>query len=318
MTFGEARGFMKGVSSPDDEARRVLDASLNAGIDFIDTADVYSEGRSEELLGEWLGARRAKLAIATKCRFPMSADATGANDFGLSRRHIVEACEGSLRRLKTDWIDLYQVHMQDSKTPIEETMRALDDLVTAGKIRYAGCSNYAGYRLTEALWASDRRDLIRYDSIQLMWNLTAREAERELIPAARAFGLGVLVWSPLARGFLTGKYRRGEPPPDGARLAAWRDTWAKVATERSWAALEVVGAVAARRNATMAAVSLAWLLKKPEVTTIILGARTIAQLNDNLACLEVQLTDDDMKELDKASQPDWGYPYDFIGGREPW
>jgi aryl-alcohol dehydrogenase-like predicted oxidoreductase len=318
MTFGEARGFMKGVTSPNDEARAVLDAALNAGIDFIDTANVYSEGRSEELLGEWLGARRAKLSIATKCRFPMSPEATGPNDFGLSRRHIVEACEGSLRRLRTDWIDLYQVHMQDGRTPIEETMRALDDLVTAGKIRYAGCSNYAGYRLAEALWASDRRDLVRYDSIQLMWNLTARDAERELIPASRAFGLGVLVWSPLARGFLTGKYRRGQPPPDGARLASWRDTWAKVATERSWQTLDVVTAVAARRGTTPAAVSLAWLLRKPEVTSIILGARTIAQLQDNLACLEVKLTDDDMKELDKASQPDWGYPYDFIGGREPW
>ena len=224
MTFGESRTFMKGVTAPDDVARRVFDAALAAGINFVDTADVYSAGRSEELLGEWIGGRREQVVVATKCRFPIGPDANGPNQSGLSRKHILKACEDSLRRLRTDYIDLYQVHMQDRAVPIEETMRALDDLVGAGKIRYAGCSNYTGYRLVESLWASDRRNFVRYDSVQLQWSLVARDTEREVVPACRTFGLGVLVWSPLGRGFLSGKYRRGQPPPPGTRLGEWKDT----------------------------------------------------------------------------------------------
>src|SRR5215470_4108591 len=225
MTFGESRTFMKGVTSADDEARAVLHAALEAGIDFVDTANVYSEGRSEELLGEWLGAARHRVVVATKCRFPTSPDTTLPNQYGLGRKAVIQACEDSLRRLRTDYIDLYQVHMQDRTVPIDETLRAFDDLVTAGKVRYIGCSNYTGYRLVESLWAADRRGTCRYESVQLQWSLVSREAEREVIPACRTFGLGVLPWSPLGRGFLSGKYRRGETPPDGSRLAAWRDTW---------------------------------------------------------------------------------------------
>lgn len=317
MTFGESRGFMRGVGSSDDEARRVLDVALDAGIDFIDTADVYSEGKSEELLGRWLEGRRHRVVLATKCRFPVTSDA-GPNERGLSRKHILSACEASLRRLRTDYIDLYQVHMQDRSVPIEETLRALDDLVTAGKVRYVGCSNYAGYRLVESLWAADRRGTVRYEAVQLQWSLVERGAERELLPACRAFGLGVLVWSPLGRGFLTGKYRRGEAPPPGTRLAEWKDTWAKVATPRNFDVLEATDRVARRVGASTAAVSLAWLLAQPETTSVILGARSVEQLRENLACLEVRLEPEDLAELDRASRPEWGYPYDFIGAREPW
>ncbi|GAC1538006.1 MAG: aldo/keto reductase [Myxococcales bacterium] len=320
MTMGESQGFMKGVVSDDAESRRVLDAALAAGLDSIDTANVYSEGRSEELLGSWMKGKRHAVTLLTKCRFP-TLGTTGAmhpNDHGLSRKSIVWNCEESLRRLQTDYIDLYQVHMQDRSVPIEETLRALDDLTRAGKIRYAGCSNYTGYRLTESLWAADRRDTVRYEGVQLQWSLVAREAEREVVPAARAFGLGVLVWSPLGRGFLSGKYQRGAAPPKGSRLEAWKDSWASTATEQNWKTLEVLQGVARRHEATPAATALAWLLRKPEVSSVIIGARTIAQLQDNLRALEVKLTPEDVAELDKASEPTWGYPYSFIGGREPW
>jgi aryl-alcohol dehydrogenase-like predicted oxidoreductase len=320
MTFGESRGFMKGVTSPDEEARRVLDRALDAGIDTIDTANVYSEGRSEELLGEWLAGKRDRVVLATKCRFPTAGDASraGPHDHGLSRKAILKACEDSLRRLRTDFIDLYQVHMQDRSVPIDETLSALDDLVRQGKVRYIGCSNYAGYRLVESLWAADRLRLEPYRAIQLQWSLLSRDCERELVPAARAFGLGTLVWSPLGRGFLTGKYRRGEPPPRDARLSAWQDSWRALDVPQSWAILDAVRRVAEARGTTPAAVSLAWLLARPEVSTIIVGARTVAQLEENLAALSVTLSPEELAALDAASQPAWGYPYAFIGAREPW
>jgi len=320
MTFGETKGFMKGVNSDDAEARRVFDAALDAGIDTVDTANIYSEGRSEELLGECMKGKRDRITLATKCRFPTDSSTSAAhpNRYGLSRESILWNCEQSLRRLRTDFIDLYQVHMQDRTVPIEETLRALDDLVRSGKVRYVGCSNYTGYRLTESLWAADRLQLERYEGIQLLWNLVTRDAERELIPAARAFSLGVMVWSPLARGFLSGKYRKGQPPPPGTRLEAWKESWAVTATDQNWRTLDAVEAVARRRESTPAAVALAWLLARPEVSTVIIGARTVQQLQDNLRALSVKLTGEDVKQLDEISQPAWGYPYGFIGAREPW
>jgi aryl-alcohol dehydrogenase-like predicted oxidoreductase len=317
MTFGESRGFMKGVTSPDDESRRVLDRALDAGINLIDTANVYSEGQFEERLGGWLEGRRDKVLIATKCRFPVTADA-GPNDSGLSRRHILKACEDSLRRLRTDYIDLYQVHMQDTSVPIEETLRALDDLVRQGKIRYAGCSNYTGYRLTESLWTSDVRNLIRYESVQLQYSLICRDAEREVLPACRAFGLGVLAWSPLGRGFLSGKYHRNQAPPSGTRLEAWKDSWKLMATPKNFDILDVVLDIAKSRGTTPSAVSLAWVLLKPLITNIIVGARTVQQLEDNLAALELKLSTEELARLDDVSRPAFGYPYDFIGARQPW
>jgi aryl-alcohol dehydrogenase-like predicted oxidoreductase len=320
MTFGESSTFMKGVTSPDDEARRVFDAAVDAGVNLVDTANVYSEGRSEELTGEWIRGKRDRVLLATKCRFPIGFGTrpVGPHDMGLSRKHILEACEASLKRLATDVIDLYQVHMQDPSVPIEETLRALDDLVTSGKVRYVGCSNYTGYRLTESLWAADKRNLHRYESVQFQWSLVTRDAEREVTPACRAFGLGAMVWSPLARGFLSGKYQRGMSPPAGTRLESWKDSYRSIDNERNWRILDAVANVAKRRETTHAAVSLAWLLARPEVSTVIVGARSVEQVHDNLKALSVKLTADDVKELDEASKPEWGYPYNFIGMREAW
>ncbi|MFN2433595.1 MAG: aldo/keto reductase [Gemmatimonadota bacterium] len=318
MTFGESRSFMKGLTSTDDEARRVFDAAMDAGMNLVDTADVYGEGRSEELTGEWIRGKRDRVLLATKVRFPMGAAPAGPHDEGLSRKHVLEACEASLRRLGTEVIDLYQVHMQDGAVRIDETLRALDDLIAQGKVRYAGCSNYTGYRLVESLWSADRNRTQRYESVQLQWSLAVRDAEREVVPACRAFGLGILVWSPLARGFLSGKYRRGEKPPPGSRLESWQDSWRAYDNERGWSLLAAVGRVAERRGATHAAVSLAWLLARPEVSTVIVGARTAEQLEQNLRALETPLEPAEIAELDAASVPDWGYPYSFIGAREPW
>lgn len=321
MTFGESQTWMKGVTSPDDEARRVLDTAIDRGVTLLDTADVYSDGRSEELLGEWLGPKRDRVLVATKCRFPLGPGAkhpAGPNDQGLSRRHIVKSCEESLARLKTDWIDLYQVHMQDRTTPIEETLRALDDLVTAGKVRYVACSNFTGYRLVESLWAADKRNTVRFESVQLQWSLVDRGCERDIVPACRAFDVGVLVWGALARGFLTGKYRRGETPPPGTRFESWRDTYKHYDHDQSWNVIDAVRAIAGRRNATPSAVATAWLLAKGEVSSVIVGARDVKQLEENLSCLELQLTKDELDELTKLSTPDWGYPQSFIAMREAW
>ncbi len=320
MTVGESQGFMKGVTSSDAEARRVLDRALDAGIDTIDTANVYSEGRSEEALGRWLEGKRDRVVLATKCRFPTAGQgaAVGPHEQGLSRKAILNACEASLRRLRTDHVDLYQVHMQDRSVPIEETLEALTDLVRAGKVLYVGCSNYAGDRLVESLWAADRRHLVPYASIQMQWSLVAREGERELVPAARAFGLGILAWSPLGRGFLAGKYRRGQPPPPGTRLSVWQDTWRTIDVERNWKVLDAVEGVARRIGSTPSVVSLAWLLARPELSSVIVGARTLPQLEENLAALSVKLPPEELAELDRASAPDWGYPQSFIGSREPW
>jgi aryl-alcohol dehydrogenase-like predicted oxidoreductase len=321
MTFGESSTFMKGVTSSDEEGRRVFDRAVERGVNLIDTANVYGEGRSEELVGQWIAGKRQSVLLATKCRFPIGfglKDKPGPHDMGLSRKHILEACEASLRRLKTDVIDLYQVHMQDTSVRIEETLRALDDLVTQGKVRYVGCSNYTGYRLVESLWQADKHRTHRYESVQLQWSLLERGAEREVVPACKTNGLGILVWSPLASGFLTGKYRRGQPPPAGARLTEWKDTMKRLGEGRSYDVIDLLEKIGKRREATPAQISIAWLLARKEVSTVILGARTVAQLDDNLRAAEVKLTDDDVKELDAASIPDWAYPYSMIGRMQEW
>jgi aryl-alcohol dehydrogenase-like predicted oxidoreductase len=319
MTFGESKTFMKGVTSSDDEARRIFDKAIDAGMNLVDTANVYSEGESEVRTGEWIRDKRNKILLATKCRFPVGfSKEAGPHDQGLSRQHILRACEDSLTRLKTDHIDLYQVHMQDGSVPIEETLRALDDLITQGKVRYIGCSNYTGYRLVESLWAADKQRTHRYASVQLQWSLIVRDAEREIIPACRRFGLGTLIWSPLARGFLSGKYERGQKPPAGSRLDAWQDSYKALDTDRNWNVLAAIKKIASRMNTTASAVALSWLLAKQETSSIIVGARTIEQLDDNLRALETKLTAEDVRELDAVSRPDWGYPYSFIGMREPW
>ncbi len=322
MTFGESATFMKGVTSSDDDAKKVFDRAIERGVNLIDTANVYNEGKSEVLTGQWIKDKRSKVLLATKCRFPIGFGMTekpGPHDMGLSRQHIVAACEASLKRLGTDHIDLYQVHMQDTTVRIEETLRALDDLVTQGKVRYVGCSNYTGYRLVESLWEAEKHRTHRYESVQLQWNLLERGAEREVIPTCRKYDLGVLVWSPLASGFLSGKYRRGQPEPAGARLTEWKDTMKRLGVERSYDLVDVLDRVAKRRESSCAAVAIAWLLAKKETSSVILGARTVAQLDDNLRALDVKLSPEDTKELDEASAPDWAYPYSFVSrGNQGW
>jgi aryl-alcohol dehydrogenase-like predicted oxidoreductase len=220
--------------------------------------------------------------------------------------------EDSLRRLKTDRIDLYQIHMQDIDTPEEETLRALDDLVKAGKVLYLGASNYAAYRLTDSQWISKSEHLHRFVSLQMQYSLMVRDLEREHIPVCKQFGLGLLPWSPLAAGFLSGKYAKNQPPPAGGRLEKWRDRFAGYDNERGWRTIAAVNAIAQDKRTTSTAVALAWLLAKPTVTSVIFGARSIEQLDDNLKAAEVQLSSEEVRQLDEASAYELGYPYQFM------
>jgi aryl-alcohol dehydrogenase-like predicted oxidoreductase len=314
MTFGEAdeKSFMHKVGSDEATTHAVLDRALAAGINFIDTADVYGQdGLSERVLGGWLSARgsRDKIVLATKFRFTMG---DGPNRSGASRYRIVKCCEDSLRRLRTDRIDLYQIHMQDITVPEDETLRALDDLVTAGKVLYTGCSNYAAYRLMDSLWLARTQQRARYVTLQAQYSLVVRDLEREHVPLCREEGLGILPWSPLAGGFLTGKFERGKPPEASARLGAKPDRFARYDTDRNWKILDAVRGVAIETGSTPAAVSLAWLLAKPQVTSVIFGARTVEQLDDNLKGAELELAPRYLEILDQASAFDLGYPYSFI------
>jgi len=310
MTFGEAPGFMQGVACDEATSRDILDRSFEAGVNFIDTADVYGNGVSEEIVGRWMKSRRDRVVLATKGRFKMGE---GPNDTGLGRLHLKQAVEASLRRLNTDYIDLYQVHMQDARTPIDETLEALDRLVKEGKILYAGCSNYAGYRLVESLWTADRRSITRYDCLQAQYSLVARDPERELLPACRAFGVGFIAWSPLASGLLSGKYRRDMPAPEGSRLAAWKDTMRRLDKDGKWRVVEELATCAAELGTSPATLALAWCLAKPGMTSVIIGARTVGQLADNLAADTLTVPPEILARLDAASAPEeWGYPYDFI------
>jgi aryl-alcohol dehydrogenase-like predicted oxidoreductase len=233
----------------------------------------------------------------------------GPNDAGLSRHHLVSGCEASLRRLRTDHIDLYQVHEWDGQTPLEETLRALDDLVHAGKVRYVGCSNYAGWQLMKALGVAERRGLTRFVSQQIHYTLQAREAEYELVPIAIDQGIGVLVWSPLAAGLLSGKYRRGEPGPAGSRLLSGWDEPPVRDQGKLYDIVDVVVAVAKDRGVSPAQVALAWLLERPAVTSLIIGARTEEQLADNLGAADLSLTPEELARLEEVSRPPLLYPY---------
>ncbi len=252
---------------------------------------------------------RDQVVLATKFRFKMGQ---GPNASGASRYRIVKTVEDSLRRLRTDHVDLYQIHMQDIDTPEDETLRALDDLVHAGKVLYLGASNYAAYRLTSSQWISKTEHLHRFVALQMQYSLVVRDLEREHVPVCREFGLGILPWSPLAGGFLSGKYERNQPPPPGVRLDKWKERFAEVDHDRGWRTIDLVRAMAKEKSTTPSAVSLAWLLAKPCVTSVIFGARSLAQLDENLAAADVKLTADDVKKLDDASAPDLGYPYKFL------
>jgi aryl-alcohol dehydrogenase-like predicted oxidoreductase len=314
MTFGEAddKSFMHKVSCDEPTAFAIMSRALDRGVSFIDTADVYGQdGLSERVVGKWMTEAKARdrVVLATKFRFRMG---DGPNGTGASRYRIVRTVEDSLRRLRTDRIDLYQIHMQDLETPEDETLRALDDLVRAGKVLYLGASNYAAYRLVDSLWISKSEHLHRFVALQMQYSLLVRDLEREHVPLCRQNGLGVLPWSPLAAGFLSGKYEKEKPPPAGVRLERWRQRFADFDNERGWRTLQAVRAIAKERDTTPAAVSLAWLLAKPTVTSVIFGARSVEQLDDNLRATDARLTADEVQRLDDASAFKAGYPYDFI------
>ena len=306
MTFGGRGGFADVGSTGVEEARRQVDQCLAAGVNLFDTADVYSGGLAEEILGQALKGRRDDVLVATKVRMAMG---DGPNDAGLSRHHILSGCEASLRRLGTDHIDLYQVHEWDGLTPIEETLEALDLLVRSGKVRYVGASNYAGWQLMKALGTADRLGLPRFISQQIYYSLQARDAEYELIPAAVDQGLGVLVWSPLAGGLLSGKYRRDQQPPTGSRqLTDWNEPPVRD-QPAMYEIVDVLASIGEQRGVSAAQVALAYLLGRPAVTTLVIGAKTAEQFADNLAAADLVLAAEERERLDKVSMPPLIYPY---------
>jgi aryl-alcohol dehydrogenase-like predicted oxidoreductase len=306
MTYGGRGKFAQVGEVGLEDARRQVDLALDAGVNLIDTADVYSDGFSEEIVGDVLAGRRDDVLVATKARFSMGP---GQNDAGLSRHHLIRACEASLRRLRTDHIDLYQVHQWDGRTPVDETLGALDHLVTSGKVRYVGCSNFSGWHVMKSLATAAREHLPRYVSQQIHYTLQARDAERELLPLAVDSGLGVLVWSPLAGGLLSGKFRRGVTPPEGSRhLTDWNEPPVPD-QEKLYDIVETLVEIGEAHGVSAARVALAWLIGRAGVSTVIVGARREDQLVDNLAAARLRLTDDETARLEAVSRPPLAYPY---------
>ena len=308
MTFGR--------EASEEASFQMLEQFVGAGGNFIDTANVYSQGISEEILGRWLkGKRREDFVIATKVRFSMGS---GPNDVGLSRKHIFAAVEASLRRLNTDYIDLYQVHMWDPGTPLAETLSALNVLIETGKVRYLGASNYAGYQLQKAIEISRQNGWEPFICLQPLYNLLDRSFEWELEPVCSAEGVGVIPWSPLRGGWLSGKYQRGmSQPPSDTRIEeagkrGWSESWEQYANERTWQVIDVIKVVAAEAQKTQAQVALNWLLRKPVVTAPIIGARTLPQLEDNIGATGWSLSPDQVARLDEVGSYPLPYPYESI------
>ena len=306
MTFGGKGNFAKTGDTDLQGAKRQIGMALDAGINLIDTADIYSTGVSEEIVGQALKGKRDSVLVATKARFRMGEE---INNAGLSRYHLIRAAEASLKRLGTDHIDLDQLHQWDGQTPLDETLEALDTLVRSGKVRYVGVSNFSGWHLMKTMGVAALEKFIAPVSQQIHYSLEAREAEYELIPATLDQGLGVLVWSPLAGGLLSGKYRRDKATPEGTRqLANWGEPPIRD-QERLYDIIEVLVGIAEARNISAAQIALAWLLGRKGVTSVIVGARTDAQLADNLKAGDVALTADERASLDKVSQLPLIYPY---------
>jgi aryl-alcohol dehydrogenase-like predicted oxidoreductase len=306
MTFGGSGPFANVGNTEVEGARRQIDVCRDAGVNLIDTADVYSGGRSEEIVGEVLAGRRDDFLVATKVRMAMGDD---PNMQGLSRHHIIEGCEASLKRLRTDHIDLYQVHEWDGATPLEETLAALEHLVDSGKVRYVGVSNYTGWQLMKALGISERDNLPRFVSQQIYYSLQERSAEYELLPLAVDQGLGTMVWSPLAGGLLSGKYRRGVAPPEGSRhLTDWNEPPVHD-EDKLYDTIDVLVAIAEAHGVSAAQVALAWLLTRPSIATVVIGARTDEQLADNLSAADLTLSADELGRLEQVSRPRLIYPH---------
>jgi aryl-alcohol dehydrogenase-like predicted oxidoreductase len=306
MTFG-GRGEFRDVGETDLEgARRQIDMALDAGVNMIDTADIYSGGAAEEILGHALDGRRDDVLVATKARFPMGP---GPNDAGLSKHHLIRACEASLRRLRTDHIDLYQVHEWDGETPLEETLAALEHLVQSGKVRYIGCSNFAGWQVMKALLVARANGLPAFVSQQVYLSLQERSAEYEIVPSAIDQGLGLLIWSPLAGGLMSGKYRRGQAAPEGSRLVGGWGEPPVYDEDKLYDTVDVLVEIAEGHGVSPARVALAWLLGRPGISTVIVGARTDEQLADNLAAAELELSAEEAGRLEAVSRPPLIYPF---------
>ncbi len=307
MTFNGGSGFWKTIGTVDQAgADELIKASLDAGINFFDTADVYSEGESEKTLGQSLknlNIARKDVVLATKVYSRMGP---GRNDVGASRGHIMDAVEASLRRLQTDHIDLYQVHGNDSITPVEETLRALDTLVSQGKVRYIGCSNWQAWKIAKSLGISEFKNFARFDTLQAYYSIAGRDLERELVPLLEAEKIGLLVWSPLAGGLLSGKFSRENQKPEGSRRSEF--DFPLVDKERTWKILDAMVPIAKAHKCSAARISLAWLLAKPAVTSVIIGAKRLDQLQDNLAAVDLKLTEDEIKRLDEVSALPPEYP----------
>jgi aryl-alcohol dehydrogenase-like predicted oxidoreductase len=317
MTFGDGRGLFGNIGDTiGTEAERQIDLCLDAGVNLFDTADIYALGQSEEVLGQIMKSRRQRMLVATKCFARMGP---GENDLGSSRHHIIQACEASLRRMGTDYIDLYQIHNQDLVVPPEETLRALDDLVRAGKVRYIGTSNHSGWTQMRLLSTADRLGLTRPISQQIRYSLLDRNAENELMPLGVHEGVGALIWGPLASGYLSGKFRTLSDV-SGTRLGA-RGTVDTMDTPHNRAVIAAVEAIAQERGVSLTQVALNWVARKPGVATILIGARTTEQLMDNLAAASWSLTDAEMASLDAVSATPAIYPYDmhrnFMSDRNP-
>jgi aryl-alcohol dehydrogenase-like predicted oxidoreductase len=303
-----------GWGADEPAAHTLADCFVEAGGNFFDTSNIYNEGESERILGTWIKSRgnRAQLVIASKVFFPAGK---GANDTGLSRKHILDQIDGSLRRLQTDYLDLYQMHCWDASTPLEETLRALDDLVRAGKVRYIGASNYTAAQLTRAIMLSEMHNWVRFDCLQPEYSLLVRSPEWELLPVCREEGIGIIAWSPLAGGWLSGKYRRGQPPPPDSRVGRadrWDDLPEQRESERTWQIIDALMEVSTACGKTPSQVALNWLLQQPGVTAPIIGARTLAQLEDNLGSVGWSLNAEQMAKLNAASDIPLPSPYNFI------
>ncbi len=295
--------MMFGGKTGEEESMAIIGCAIDAGINFLDTANVYSRGRSEEVTGKALkrNGKRQRVVLATKVHGRMADD--DPNMMGNQRRHIIEQCEASLRRLQTDYIDLYQIHRPSSDVPIDETLRALDDLIRAGKVRYIGTSTYAAWQLMEALWVSKELHLNRFVTEQPPYHLLDRRIERELVPMAQTYGIALLPWSPLAGGFLTGKYRRGEARAQGSRFENSNEWTDRHFTDRAFDVLERVEQIANEKGCTISQFALAWCAQQPGITSPIIGPRTMDQLKDNLGALDVVVTDEDRKRIDEIVAP---------------
>jgi aryl-alcohol dehydrogenase-like predicted oxidoreductase len=321
MTFGDGRGMFKAIGAVGQAgADELIKASIDGGINFFDSADVYTEGESEKILGQALknlGIARKDVVIATKVYGRVGP---GRNDIGASRGHIMDGVEASLRRLQINHIDLYQIHANDSATPVEETLRTLDTLVQQGKVRYVGCSNWQAWKIAKSLGISELRNLARFDTLQAYYSIAGRDLEREIVPLLEAEKVGLLVWSPLAGGLLSGKFSRTNQKPADSRRTDF--DFPVVDKERTWRILDVMAPIAKAHGCSPARLALAWLLAKPVVTSVIIGAKRLEQLQDNLGAVELTLSQDELRQLDEVSvlpseYPGWMLPFQGSDRLEP-